>query len=510
MPDSPTLKQWQNLMPSMNPSERAQLQALLLKGKAPPLWSPDPANLPQTLAFNSAANVIGYGGAAGGGKTDLGFGLALASAHRKTLFMRREFSQLRGIIDRSHGIIGQRGRFNENLHVWRGLPEGRVLEFGGCSVMGSEVAFQGRPHDLLFFDEANQFAERQVRFLMAWNRTTVKGLRAQTVMAFNPPTDTNGEWLLAYFDRWLGDNPAAQPGELRWFTMIDGKEIEVETGAPFIHNGETITPLSRTFFPARVKDNPHWQGTGYEAQLQALEEPLRSMMLLGLMTAGKKDDAWQLISTANIRAAQERWKTMAEPDLPLVLGVDVARGGKDKTVLARRRGEWIAPLEKHDGSDTDTGGKVAALAMQALSGGGYANVDVIGVGASAYDFMNDAKLPCEAINFAAASSATDRTGKFGFQNLRAEAYWNLRQALDPEGPTPLALPPDPELAAELAAIRWAIGLRGIKIEDKDEVKKRLGRSPDCADAVALAVIMTAAPFDPEAFARGLQAMEDAS
>ena len=71
------------------------------------------------------------------------------------------------------------------------------------------------------------------------------------------------------------------------------------------------------------------------------------------------------------------------------------------------------------------------------------------------------------------------------RNLRAEMYWRLRLALDPEQGATLALPPGQELLRDLCAARYEIQTGGIvKIEDKKDIKKRLGRSPDLADAVA--------------------------
>ncbi|MBA2226730.1 hypothetical protein [Thermogemmata fonticola] len=65
----------------------------------------------------------------------------------------------------------------------------------------------------------------------------------------------------------------------------------------------------------------------------------------------------------------------------------------------------------------------------------------------------------------------------------------LRSWLDPEGgpeETRLALPPDPDLARDLLAVRYALRAQGITVESKDDLRKRLGRSPDAGDAVALA------------------------
>jgi hypothetical protein len=78
-----------------------------------------------------------------------------------------------------------------------------------------------------------------------------------------------------------------------------------------------------------------------------------------------------------------------------------------------------------------------------------------------------------------------RSGTLEFANVRALAWWLMREALDPASGRDVALPPDPELLADLTAPRWAYGLNGIRVESKEDVVARLGRSPDCGDAVVL-------------------------
>ncbi|MGM7379778.1 terminase, partial [Acinetobacter baumannii] len=117
----------------------------------------------------------------------------------------------------------------------------------------------------------------------------------------------------------------AQPGELRWFANVNGKEQEVESNKPFVIIDEQIVydfdpkdfalediikPTSRTFIPARVTDNKYYMETGYMSTLQALPEPLRSQMLYGDFGAGIEDDPWQVIPTEWVEAAQARWKPL--------------------------------------------------------------------------------------------------------------------------------------------------------------------------------------------------------
>ena len=87
------------------------------------------------------------------------------------------------------------------------------------------------------------------------------------------------------------------------------------------------------------------------------------------------------------------------------------------------------------------------------------------------------------------SDPTDRKdegGVLSFLNVRAAAYWRLREALDPSSRTPLALPPSRDLRVELCAARYSAEDRTIRLEKKEKIRARLGRSPDLADAVVMA------------------------
>lgn len=100
--------------------ERALLLARELKRRHP--WSPLPG--PQSMAFGSTADIIGYGGAAGGGKTDLACGKALTQ-HQKVLVLRREATQLTGIIDRFTELLGTKDGYNGAERIWR-LPKKQI------------------------------------------------------------------------------------------------------------------------------------------------------------------------------------------------------------------------------------------------------------------------------------------------------------------------------------------------------------------------------------------------
>ena len=261
-----------------------------------------------------------------------------------------------------------------------------------------------------------------------------------------------------------------------------------------------ITPRSRTFFPARVTDNPYWEGTNYIAQLQALPEPLRSQLLYGDMKAGLADDAYQILPSEWVRAAMKRWTEREEPGPLTALGVDPSRGGDDSTVISPRHGYYFAKQIQYPGAAIRTGQDVVVRIVPLLANGGIANVDVIGIGSSAVDIARMQGLPVNAVNFGAGTDERDKGGILSFQNVRALAYWRMRESLDPNLPEDeqVAIPDDPELFTELTAHRYEPGMRGLKVKSKDEVKERIGRSPDKADALVLANLIAGYNMDTDA------------
>jgi hypothetical protein len=91
------------------------------------------------------------------------------------------------------------------------------------------------------------------------------------------------------------------------------------------------------------------------------------------------------------------------------------------------------------------------------------------------------------VNVSAGSEYKDKSGKLTMLNLRAELTWRMRDALDPDNGIDLALPDDPRIISDLCSVRY-VPLAGgkVKAESKDDIKQRLGRSPDIGDTVLLA------------------------
>lgn len=491
-------KSLHELSASLTPRDYAEIKALLAAAAVAP-WEPFPGR-PQEAAFNSEAQVLGYGGAAGGGKTDLMLGLA-HTAHHKSIIFRRELAQLEGIEERSREMFAGKGRFNSTKHKWR-LDGGRLVEFGGVEREEDKSKYQGRPHDLKCFDELTHFTESQFRYLKGWNRTSRSNQRCRVVTGFNPPTDAEGDWVNRYFAPWLDEQyprKRALPGEIRWFAMLDGVDREVANGKPFLWppnpvpgvEQELIEPESRTFIPSFVEDNPIYMATGYKRTLQQLPEPLRSLLLKGKFGLTQLDHPWQVIPSEWIVAAQQRWKPLpagrVRGDLTQV-GVDPARGGKDKSTIAKRYSNWLAPILATPGKLTPDGTATIMSVISAMEPGESAplHIDSIGIGASPVDIGTLVGFLVRPMNGSNKSFKKAKNTNLKFVNKRSEWAWNLREMLDPNSGEDIALPPDPELKADLCSYRYELKAAGIAVEGKDEIKERIHRSPDKGDAVLYA------------------------
>jgi hypothetical protein len=470
--------------------ERLQKQYAAKK----PVWLPTVG--PQYEAYYSPADVLLYGGQAAGGKTDLGIGLAF-TAHERSLILRRQYTDLSGIIDRAIEINGSRDGFSGAIPPKIRTKDDRLIQFGAHKDLGDEQSWQGIPFSYKYFDEACQHLEVQIRFHLGWIRTAVEGQRTRAVLGSNPPIDASGDWMIKMFRPWLDmthEHPA-KPGELRWFiTTPSGEDLEVDGPEPREYDvkgkKEVYQPKSRTFIPSALGDNPFLVNSGYQATLDALPEPLRSAVRDGNFMAARMDAERQVIPAQWVIEAQARWtKDGKRGKRMTALGYDPAGGGADPSALARRYGHWYDELVLTKGSETADGSLTVAhiftyrrdgAEIVIDTGGGYAGQTILR--------LRDNDTDYTAFNGNSEGPGRDKSGQLRFANLRAKAWWKFREALDPDqdGGSPICLPSDQQLRAELTAPTYTAQRMGIQIESKDDIRRRIGRSTNRADAVVMA------------------------
>ena len=217
-----------------------------------------------------------------------------------------------------------------------------------------------------------------------------------------------------------------------------------------------------------------------------------------------------------VEAAIERWRDQATAigeDVmrmiaPRLVACDVAREGTDLTVFAPVvEPNTVMPLTTLPrGTDTRiTSDKL--LTLLRLNDKLVARIDVVGVGGGVFDNCKHelSSNPLHQKRVEAFSAATkvpdtytDISGEKGFWNLRAAAWWMLRERLDPNSrrfDATIALPPDDQLLGDLTAphyedrepVRKSRFKYRVLIEDKDDIRDRLGRSPDRGDTVVMAL-----------------------
>jgi len=283
-------------------------------------------------------------------------------------------------------------------------------------------------------------------------------------------------------DTWDAAEGAFASGDAYWLAVSTpgergGRFFEIHRKAPGLEDWWTRhIKVEEAIEAGRI--NADW----VEARRKQWgeESPVYQARVLGEFPMQEED---ALISLAWVTAAREQ---EFEPSGEPVVGVDIARFGADDSSMIGRQGDVVLGAETWHGNDTmESTGKIKHQGFKA-------NVDEIGVGAGVVDRLDELKFPVNGINV--GEGAID---KEHFANLRAELYWNLRNKFK-DGEIDLSRIPQnvyDRLSGELTSIKYKYTSKGqIQIEPKKEMKKRLGRSPDLADALMLAFAPEPAPI----------------
>ena len=210
-------------------------------------------------------------------------------------------------------------------------------------------------------------------------------------------------------------------------------------------------------------------------------------------------DAEGIIPLAWVEAANDRWEDWKAAGFPgqfSALGVDVGGGkvGGDETTLALIiDGVKVQEIRRYDRA-TDP-----AVAMMEVAGhvagiirnrGGTAYIDAIGIGAGALHRLNEMGISARAFIASKKTGLLSQTGDLGFANWRIAAWWVTSEMLDPTSGIDICLPDDDMLTGELVALgvkRYTSTSKMIG-ESKEDLRKRLGRSTDSADAVVQGLV----------------------
>ena len=273
--------------------------------------------------------------------------------------------------------------------------------------------------------------------------------------------------------------------------------FEAASGSMSGHNATTIlagnpTRSSGTFFESHTRLagswlTLHWSCIDSPRVSREFIEEMKTrygeesnayrIRVLGEFPLGDDDT---IIPLHLAEAAKNRDVAPAPTSRP-VWGLDVARFGSDRTVLAKRVGPVVTEVEAWRGLDLmQTCGRVKAQYDGLIPSERPTEilVDVIGLGSGVYDRLRELGLPVRSVN-------VSETPAFGdtYNNLRTELIFRFRGWLEQRGSR---IPNDPELIAEATSIRYSFSSTGkMKAESKDDMRRRGLKSPDKADAVFL-------------------------
>lgn len=214
-------------------------------------------------------------------------------------------------------------------------------------------------------------------------------------------------------------------------------------------------------------------------------EPSFSYMVLGEYPSVADG---QLISRAWVNSARSRWDSYVvefgrtpPSGVKPILGLDVAEMGVDSNVLATRYGGYLAPLDTWSEIDVNQTADFAADYFINY-GGEFIAVDGTGVGAGiAPKLERDYSIEAYSVKMNSKPSFQVEEGEF--THIRDQLWWMVREWLRHDRSA--MLPPDEKLIEELTTPTYAVSSGKLKVMKKDEMKQKLGRSPDRAEALTL-------------------------
>ncbi len=322
---------------------------------------------PQMQFFQSSADIVLYGGAAGGGKTWSLLVEPLRHVFSKEGFnctiFRRTIQNLKkqgSIMDASKKIYRDlKGKFNKTDRIWYFPPYWNSIGFGSCQYDEDVLGYKGAEVCALFFDELTEFSEYIFTYLLSRNRST-SGVRPYVRATTNP--DANS-WVKKWIEPWISsDYPVrAAFGELLYFRRFSPENPVPEDVAPYVlhRDGSMVwvtsdcpRAKSMTYIPASIFDNQALldQDPNYISNLEALSYVERQRLLYGDWHAteggGKmmsRDDfkivermpymssfvrAWDLAGTESPEEQRRRKRKNNDPDW--TVGVLMGRTGHDK------------------------------------------------------------------------------------------------------------------------------------------------------------------------------------
>lgn len=317
-----------------------------------------PQEGPQTRFLQSSADVVFYGGSAGGGKT---YALLLDPLYQYNnskfgaVIFRRTTKQITnegGLWDTASDLYSSIGAKMLESPINRAVfPSKMQVAFSHMEYEKNRFDWQGSQIPWIGFDEITHFTWKQFVYMLSRNRSD-SGVPGRMLGTCNPDPDS---WVRRWIDWWIGDDGFAIPdrsGVVRWF-IVDGEDVIWDRSKQaLLRKYPKSLPKSFTFIRSSVYDNKILleKDPGYLANLHALTRVERAQLLDGNWnirpTAGsyfKRSDfdivdavpvgklkvvrAWDLAATKRTETAVQKEKKATDPDW--TAGVKMSRDPED-------------------------------------------------------------------------------------------------------------------------------------------------------------------------------------
>lgn len=360
----------------------------------------------------------------------------------------------------AHAAGGLAGRVNQS-EWWLPFGDRDVLAgFGRKPANHDTAAFQGihAPRMLVVFDEADGIPEQ----LWVAGEALITNDDTRFLVIGNPDDPTS------YFARLL--EPGSKEGHGWHIIRISAFDTPAFTGES-VSAALTRVLLTREWVEdKRVRwgeDNPLWSSK--------------------VLAVHPKNVANAAVPWARIAVARSPERVVEDND-EHVLGVDVGGGGDD-TVVCERKG-WVVVSEQAESTPEPEQVYEFVLRRIVETGASKVQIDSGGIGWGVVGMLREAAKRGEhgaeivPVNAGSAATHLPVPGEPGLANMRSQLWWHAREHVvewDLTGCTD-------DTIAELAAPKWFTKNNRILVESKDDLRKRIGKSPDRADALLLCFV----------------------